>query len=560
LADDKPTNSLREVIRIPDFRRVLGASVVSGSGDWLYNSALITYVLTTTGSAGWLAVASTMRLAPQILLGPVGGLVADRWDRRKLLVTCDLLRAALMGVLAFVASADIALILILAVAGCCTAAGTPYFPAVAALTPAIVGERRLATANALAKGAEQIALGLGPAVGGVLLALGSPAIAFGANGLSFLVSAALIARLDTTADPGIETHETSIKEGLVQGIRLIRSSPHLITLVSLLAAVALTLGQGFVLLPLAAREILNSGPEGVGFLFTAIGIGGLIAAVPASHLAQAARTGRIVALGVIVAGVAMALMSRANNDLIAYGLMAVEGATTITLSIVVITTFQRLLPMDQIGRVFGLLQSLAVGSIMLGTLIAPVTVGTTSTRTALVISGAFLGFVAVIAFPKLSAIDEVSATRSAEISPRVAILEATGIFTSASRTTLEALAIGVREERVTAGTEVIREGDPADDFFVIIEGSFDVTLRGQAINTMGAGDHFGEIGLIQEIPRTATVTATADSLVYRIDGDNFLEAVSHAPSDALVEAMMGRIALTHPTKRPSPGAAPEPRS
>ncbi|MDQ3661288.1 MAG: MFS transporter, partial [Actinomycetota bacterium] len=182
-----------------DFRLLLGSLTTSGIGDWFYNVALVVYVLDVTDSSpAWVAAATIGRLAPYILLGSLGGVVADRYDRRKVMMAADVVRAALMLALALIVVTGAPVAFAVLIAFLSTAAGTPFFPAVAAVTPSVVDEKSLAPANALITTVDSLALAAGPALGGLLLTVAaSPVAAFVVNSATFMVSALMLAGVST---------------------------------------------------------------------------------------------------------------------------------------------------------------------------------------------------------------------------------------------------------------------------------------------------------------------------------------------------------------------------
>ena len=158
-----------------------------------------------------------------------------------------------------------------------------------------------------------------------------------------------------------------------------------------------------------------------------------------------------------------------------------------------------------------------------GTILAPLVIATAGLEAGLVIGGIALaatGLVAALVAPREAAVDTV-------VEARIRLLGSVALFATAPRFALEGFAADCREVSVPAGTDVIREGDAPDALYVLVEGTADVTSSpaGHRINTLGAGDFFGEIGLLKGIPRTATVTTSADSVLLRIEGDTFLALV-----------------------------------
>jgi MFS family permease len=229
-----------------------------------------------------------------------------------------------------------------------------------------------------------------------------------------------------------------------------------------------------------------------------------------------------------------------------YPLVAVEGATVIVSDVVFMTMMQRTVRGDVLGRVFGIMDSIMVAGIMVGTVLAPLLVELVGLEAAMVTAGALVILITALASPKARAVDRQAATRATELADLIELLERVEIFEGASRPTLEALAAATTIQRVQAGTVVIREGDPADDLFVIASGTVKVTARGEMLGELGPGDHFGEIGVLERLPRTATVTATTGCELYRIAGDDFLRAVSEAPrmSGRFVATVATRLART----------------
>jgi CRP-like cAMP-binding protein len=202
-------------------------------------------------------------------------------------------------------------------------------------------------------------------------------------------------------------------------------------------------------------------------------------------------------------------------------------------------------------------------AISIGTVIVPPLVSLIGLDATLLVMGFGPPLVGLLALPALRRMDRENAGRMAVLAPRIAALERLGIFAAAGRSALERLARGASEVTVAAGTPIVREGEPADALYVLVSGSVDVRARGEGaaerpLRTMPAGSYFGEIGLLEGIPRTATVTAAERCELLRIDGDAFLESLMGAPlTGTLVEDARTRLGRTHPS-RPLTFTAPEP--
>jgi CRP-like cAMP-binding protein len=236
----------------------------------------------------------------------------------------------------------------------------------------------------------------------------------------------------------------------------------------------------------------------------------------------------------------------------------VTGAGSILLEVTGLTMLQRNLSNEVMGRVFGVMSSLFVGSQMLGSIVTPLMIAVFSLRGTLVVTGLILPVVIMFALPQLKSLDRASTARMKELAGRVAALGSLRIFEGAAQQVLESMASVMTEESVAAGTIVVREGEAADDFFVVLEGELEVTAVGEVgseprmVNSLGPGDYFGEIGLLEGIPRTASVRSETPAKLYRIPGEEFLGATDRNPGMAttLFDGIVARLARTHPSHGP----------
>lgn len=553
---DEGRPGFRVALANADYRKLLAGLAVSETGDWLYGVALIAFVFEATRSPAWLAAATILRLAPYVIFGAVGGVVADRFDRRWVMIWSDLIRAAAMAglTLAAVSSAPVAIALALAFVS--TIASTAYLPALTAMTPKVVGERELAPANALMSSIDHVALVVGPSIGAVLLLLGSPAIAFAVNGASFVVSALFVWWMRTDSRPR-EAHEreASLRQRITEGVAAITSSSEVAVLVVLVAAATFVYGGELVVLILVSERFLGLGSEGIGWLTAAVGAGGIVAAGLTSRLANSSRPATVIGASVLAAGLPLPLLAFVRAPAVAVALLVVEGAGSIVLDVVSTTAIQRIVPNEVAARVFGLIDSFAVAAILVGSLVTPVLVEYFGLEATLLILGAVVVAILIASLPRMRAVDQASAEQLRAMAPRVSLLRRLGVFSGAPQGVLESLAGSAREQRVGPGTVVVREGEAAEELFVVASGTLVVTSSGEGldgtgpVNELHAGDYFGEIGLIEGIPRTATVTASSEAELLVIPGDDFLELVNGraAIRGALLDGVVSRLARTHPT-------------
>jgi len=255
-----------------------------------------------------------------------------------------------------------------------------------------------------------------------------------------------------------------------------------------------------------------------------------------------------------------------DEPTVAFVIQGLRGAGTLVVDVLAITALQRSLPSELLARVFGAYFTFVLLAISLGALITPQVIERLGLDASLWLAGGALPALCALGWPWLRRMDQANVAHLAVIEPRVLALEKLGILADATRPVLERLADRATEVDVPAGSVVIREGDEADAFYVLLEGEMAVHARGEAavdqeLPTMERGAYFGEIGLLERIPRTATVTSTQPSHLLRIGGDDFLDALTNAPaSTALLEGTRSRLARTHPSRRPAESTEPGPPS
>jgi hypothetical protein len=556
----------RSALAQRDLRLLLGGLVISASGTWAYNTALFAFVFVRTHSLGWVAAAGLVRLLPMLALSAYGGVIAERVERIRLMIGADLLCSVWQAGLAVVAATGGPVPLALVFAALTSSTNVVYNPAVAATIPSVVGEDDLVAANALNGTLENVIVIAGPGIGAVLLLLGSPALVFAVNAASFVVSAAIVSRIRVRSRPVDVTAEGAAGplRQMALGVRTIVRLRAARVLVAFCALVSFVYGTDSVLFVGVSEHRLGLGAEGFGYLMAALGSGGILMALGVDKLAGSRRLAPIIIAGVAGYCLPTALLTVITTPAPAFALEVVRGGSTLVVDVIAVTALQRSVPTDQLARVFGVFFAFVIGAIALGTLITPPIVSGLGLDGAL-LTLAFAPFaLGALGFPALLTIDRETAARSEALAPRIAVLERLQIFATASRPVLERLAAAATEVAFPAGTAIVREGDPADALYVLVNGEVEVTAKGEgggperAIRTMSAPTYFGEIGVLGHIPRTATVTALTDCRCDQIEGQALLDALTSAPpSSTLMENARSRLSLTHPS-RPVSFVAEEP--
>jgi MFS family permease len=519
-----------DILAIRDARRLIAASAVSQLGDWLFNAALLGTVFAATGSARWVGAATICRLLPYVVLGPVGGTIADRYDRRTVLLAGDACRCVLMLALALVVQTDGPVALLLVLTALASSAGTAERPAAMALLPRLVGEARLGPANALLHTVQDVGVVVGPAIGAVLLAVAPDSVAFLVNGLTFVVSAALVSTLRRRAVAATEGEREGARLQLTHGLRTARATPFVVPLLVVIAMVELTYGAQTVQLVVYAARRLDLGAAGYGYLLTAGGVGGVLSALVNPRLATSIRvSGIAVAAGALYCATQLVY---AGVTLVVVALVAtlLGGAGFVACEVVVETTLARVAPAEALGRLMGVVEAVAVAAMVAGAILAASLLAWTSLRDSLLILGVGALLATLLSLVGLRGLDALSRRRAEALASRVAIVERLPIVAGVPQLVVEQLASASQVCPLPAGVDVVAEGAPAHAFYAVVDGAVVVHRDGQEVARLGRGESFGERGLLDNAPRNATVTTAEASTLLRLDGDVLLEALQTAPS------------------------------
>jgi len=538
----------RGVLAIREARVLIGASAASQVGDWLYNAALLGYVFGATHSAAWVGAATISRLLPYVLVGPIGGAIADRHPRRTVLVLGSVLRLGLMLVLAAMIAGDVPVALVIAVVALASAAGSAERPAALSLLPRLVGEGRLGPANALLHTVQDLAVVVGPAIGALLLTVSSASAAFIANAATFAVSALLFATLGRHTAPVSVAGSGGAAARVLEGTRTARVTKFVVPLFALVAMVEFTYGAQTVQLVVYADRSLDLGDGGYGLLLAACGAGGLVSALFNGQLATSARL-TLVVVGATVLTCASQFVYAVSNALaLALVVTVTGGAGIVCAEVVAETVLARVTPRETLGRIAGLFDACSIAAMVAGAVLASILVNTTTIRWSFWILGAGTIPVALACILGLRGLDEASRKRSDALARRLALLERLPITEGTPQLALEQLASASQVCPLPAGVDVVLQGRPAHAYYVVEEGRVVVHRDGNVVAHCEAGEGFGERGLLDNAPRNATVTTERDTTVLRIDGAVLLDVLEQAPmlTTALNRSPSGRGVVEEP--------------
>ncbi len=529
------------VVRNPGLRRLNLALVGSVIGDWAYAVAASVYAY-TQGGATAVGVLGVIRYVSVAVVTPFASVLADRHDRRRVMIVADAVRAVLVLAAAAIIEADGPAVAVYVLAVVVALVGTPFRPAQAALLPQLAERAdELTAANVASSTIESVGFFAGPALAGLLLAVTDTAAVYAFDALTFVWSAVVVLGLRLPAEASAAASdprpgdgdgdepdagtEPDVSAGFLResmaGYREILRSRELRLLIGLYCAQTLIAGASVVFIVAIALDLLELGDGGVGLLEATLGVGGLIGGLVALVLSRRERLAFDFGIGVALWAAPLILVAAWPALPAALVAMAMIGMANSLVDINASTLLQRLVPDAVMGRVFGAMDSAVIGGMALGAALMPVLLHTIGLRAGLAVLGGAVTALVALGTSGLVRIDQQHrAPAGIEVLRRVPMLAVL------PEPVLERLARGSQVRQLADGEVVFREGEVGDRFYVIERGRVDVTIRDEFVRSETAGDSFGEIALLRDVPRTATVTAATDTVVRSIDRDLFLPAVT----------------------------------
>jgi MFS family permease len=504
-------------------------------GQWGYEVALAVFAY-RAGGATAVGLLGLVRLVPAAIVAPFAALLGDRFPRKRVMVTADLVRACAMGGAAAAAFGGAPAAAVYALAVVTALTSTAFQPAQAALLPALArSPEELTAANATSTTLESVGFFAGPALGGLVLAVTSVGAVFAMTGGLFVWSALVRGGIhgETRGERGVEA-ESIVREA-VAGFRAIAAESRLRLLVGLYGAQTLAAGIFRVLLVVTALRILDLGPSGVGFLNSAVGVGALAGMLVVLAVIGTRRLAGVFQLGILLWGAPLALLAAWPSVAAALLLFGVLGVGNTLVDVAGLTLVQRTAPDEARARVFGVLESVFLGTIGIGAVLAPLLTAALGARGALIAAGGGLSLIVLPFWGPLRRLDAETAVPR----PELELLRELPMFAPLPPVTLERLASRLARVRVADGDHVFRRGDAGDRFYVIGEGEVAVDFEDRPPLVLGRGAYFGEIALLRDVPRTATVTARTIVELYALERDDFIGAVTgHAPSVEAADAVI----------------------
>jgi MFS family permease len=532
--------ALGTAVRNPDIRRVELAWGAAITAEWAHFVALGVFAY-EQGGASAVGIAGLVRLLPAAIVAPFAAALGDRFRRERFLLAMTLVGSLALGGSAAASFAD-AELLVFAFAALIGLATTLIRPTLQALLPSLARTPdELITANGATSTIESLGTLLGPLLAGVLVAVADVGLVFAVGAGALFLGAALLSRV--TVEGGIDVVSAARDERgalgvLAAGFRTIARAPRPRLVVALIVAQTFVRGCLNVLIVIAAFRVFDAGGEGVGYMTAAIGVGGLIGAVGAMTLGGR-RLAIVFGLALVCWGVPIALIAPWPDLTAAIFLLAIVGAANSVEDVAVFTLLQRIVPDEVLTRVLGIVWALAMGGVALGSIAAPAIVQGIGPRAAFVVIGAILPLLTLATYRRLAEIDSAVVP-----APELELIERVPMFAPLSVAAKERVAANLVPLSVHAGELVIRAGEIGDRFYIVGDGELDISAAGLH-TTAHKADYFGEIALLRDVPRTATVKAIVDTELYALQRNDFLAAVTgvaaaYAAGHAVAEERLER--------------------
>jgi MFS family permease len=527
-------SALGTAARNPDVRRVQLAWGAAIASEWMHFVALGVFAYKEGGTAA-VGIAGLVRLLPAAIVAPFAASLGDRFPRERFLLVLTLL-----GAVALAASAAAAFagqrVIVFALAAVVGLVATLFRPALQALLPSLAHTpEELIASNGATSTIEGLGTLVGPVLAGLIVAVADTGVVFAVGAGVLLAGASLLAlvrvegRIDLTADGG----DVNVWRLLGGGFRAVIDTAGARTVVGLIVAQTFVRGCVNVLIVVAVFRVFHGSDGAVGYLTAAIGVGGLVGALGAMTL-KGRHLATVFGVALFCWGIPLILIAPRPYLAATVILLAVVGAANSLEDVAVFTLLQRLVPDETLTRVLGLVWGLAMGGVALGSIAAPAVVELVGPRPAFAVVGSILPLLTLITYRRLVELDR-SVTPAAELD----FIERVPIFAPLSLAAKEHLAAHLVPVSTAAGELVIRAGDVGDRFYIVADGELDIDVEGRH-SSASSGDYFGEIALLRDVPRTATVTATIPSRLYALERDDFLAAVTghsaaHAAGEAIVD-------------------------
>jgi MFS family permease len=525
--------TVRVLLTAGALRRVLTAYLLYGLGGMSIWLAILLWAYDEGGAgmAGFVAVA---QLLPAAVIAPPLAALSDRFSRGTSLAVAHLAVALTTSATTVALLVDAGpAVVVAASAGATTALAVVRPLHFAALPQLADGPDDLVSANALSAAADGAALTVGPLLAGLGAHVAGPWLVFSAASLVAFTATALCGRtgLRRPRVRRVDTPSRSWRAGPAEAVSIVRDRAALVLLVVL--ATKFVVEGAHDVLGVALSDALDLGSSGAGVIVGAMGFGGLIGGIVSSYVVRGGGLSRVVLGSGAGQGVAIALVAVFASLAPVVVLVALAGMAGAVLMVAGRTLLQRTADERALARVFAVQEATSLLGLAIGAALAPLLIDLVSARGAFVPFGAGAALLIALGWLLVRELDD----RAVLLPEETALLRGVQFLGVLPAYELERLARSAGWVTVTAGEDVVREGETGSVFYVVADGELEVRVRDEArASHLGRGDSFGEIALLRAVPRTATVTALAASRLLTLGSEDFLAAVTGSPSGESIAA------------------------
>jgi MFS family permease len=547
------SRTVRDVLQLPDVRRLelgWGASVV---GELAGQVTLVVYSFDKGGAALVAAyVASRTLLSMAVTLGIAG--ISGSTRTGVLLRRITGLRTALLALAALTAALHGAPAAVIAFAAASSSLAGTYRPLQVAIFPWLVHTpAELTSANAVAAVLENSGALAGPLLAGGLLIFAAPplpmALAAGFVGLAALSLRGLVVpQRPRSAAKGAVQVAREAASGLTELARVAPPGG----LAILAFAQTFVRGALVVLIAVLAVKTLVLGQSAVGWLTAAIGAGGLIGGAAATTLVRITRLGRTFVAALLLWGLPLVWLALTPSAAVAYLALVVVGAGNAIEDVSAFTLVARCADARSAGRVLGAIEFVCQAGLGVGAVAAPLLLQALGVRGTLGLLGGGLTVLALAHVRRFVRLDMSMPPPGEEVE----LLRRLAMFAPLPLAVIELLATGLKPHEFAPGRAAVREGEPGDLFYLIVAGSATVNVGGKPGPSLSAGDCFGEIALLRDLPRVATVVADQPLRTLALEREAFLVAIaSNSMSSTAADALVDRRLTANAQADPDGGGA-----
>jgi MFS family permease len=519
----RTVGAFRSVFANDDLRRMELAYLLFEMAKWGTRVAILV-VAYQQGGAAETGLVATIQLIPAAIVAPVASVVGDRMRRDRALLLGYAVQTVAVAAVAAALYSEAPIALVYGLAAIVAASVTVTRPVQSALFPQLARSTdELVAENVVAATISSAMALAGPVAYAALIALDGPELALGVFAGLLLGATLLVARLRPEPRPA-PSRDRPVSEALA-GFRELARQPNERLVMGLLVGQSMISGALEIVLVVVALGLLDLPPSGAGFLTAARGAGGLLGGLWATRLVGRPQLGAALALGVIVYGLGTAALAFAATAVLTATFLVVAGTGHAQADVAGRILLQRVVPDRILARVFGVLEGAKEGGAAVGAAVTPLLVAALGLRGGILAAGLLLPVAVILLTARIRAVDRAVQLLEQEVT----LLQSLDLFAPLTSHTLEGIATRLTRVAATPGVVLMREGDPGDRFYIVADGELELSRNGRAMAKLGPGSYFGEVALLKNHPRTATVTASTAATLLALDRVDFLEAITKTP-------------------------------